>query len=132
MTFLDHLNSPKCDFTQNRSGSKIINFQQSQALTLHFGFFWSIVHSVHIFMNNVFVYKYSEKVDVNGNAFGPKQNRGWGFCDPRCEYFSVEQNKMTTWDGLNDFLAWYEETLGRPFEVQTEGCPTPGTTTTTT
>ena len=83
-------------------------------------------------MNNVFVYKYSEKVDVNGNAFGPKQNRGWGFCDPRCEYFSVEQNKMTTWDGLNDFLAWYEETLGRPFEVQTEGCPKPGTTTTTT
>ena len=90
------------------------------------------MHSVHIFMNNIFVYKYSEKVDVNGNAFGPKQNRGWGFCDPRCEYFSVEQNKMTTWDGLNDFLAWYEETLGRPFEVQTEGCPTPGTTTTTT
>ena len=44
MTFLDGLNSPKFDFTQNRSGGKIIKFQQSQALTTHFEFFWSIVH----------------------------------------------------------------------------------------
>ena len=43
MTFLDRLNSPKCDFTQNRSGSKIIKLQQSQALTSHFEIFWSIV-----------------------------------------------------------------------------------------
>jgi len=43
MTFLDCLNSPKCDFTQNRSGGKIIKFQQSQALTSHFESFWSIV-----------------------------------------------------------------------------------------
>ena len=34
MTFFDGLNSPKFDFTQNRSGGKIIKFQQSQALTL--------------------------------------------------------------------------------------------------
>ena len=43
MTFLDPLNSPKCDFTQNQSGGKIIKFQQSQALTSHFEIFWSIV-----------------------------------------------------------------------------------------
>ena len=43
MTFLDRLNSPKCDFTQNRSGGKIIKFQQSQTLTSHFASFWSIV-----------------------------------------------------------------------------------------
>ena len=43
MTFMDRLNSPKSDFTQNRSSSKIIKFQQSQALTLHFAIFWSIV-----------------------------------------------------------------------------------------
>ena len=43
MTFLDCLNSPKCDFTQNRSGGKIIKFQQSQALTSHFESFCSIV-----------------------------------------------------------------------------------------
>ena len=44
MTFLDRLISPKFDFTQNRSGSKIIKFQQSQALTSYFDSFWKIVH----------------------------------------------------------------------------------------
>ena len=43
MTFLDYLNSPKSNFTQNWSGSKIIKFQQSKALTSHFESFWSIV-----------------------------------------------------------------------------------------
>ena len=44
MTFLDRLNSPKFNFTQNWSGGgKIIKFQQSQALTSHFESFWSIV-----------------------------------------------------------------------------------------
>ena len=43
MTFLDCLNYPKCDFMQNRSGGKIIKFQQSQTLTSHFEIFWSIV-----------------------------------------------------------------------------------------
>ena len=45
MTFLDRLNSPKFDFTQNQSDGKIIKYQQSQALTSHFESFWSIVHS---------------------------------------------------------------------------------------
>ena len=36
MIFLDRLNSPKFDFTQNLSSGKIIEFQQSQALTSHF------------------------------------------------------------------------------------------------
>ena len=36
MKFLDRFNSPKFDFTQNLSGSKIIELQQSQALTSHF------------------------------------------------------------------------------------------------
>ena len=43
MTFLDRLNSLKCDFTKNLSGGKIIKFQQSQALTSHLESFWSIV-----------------------------------------------------------------------------------------
>ena len=43
MTFLDSLNSPKCDFTLNLRGGKIIKFQQSQVLTSHFESFWSIV-----------------------------------------------------------------------------------------
>ena len=43
MTFLDRFNSPNLDFTQNLSGGKMINFRQSQALTLHFESFWSIV-----------------------------------------------------------------------------------------
>ena len=43
MTFLDRLNSPKCYFLQNRSGGKIIKFQQSQALSSHFEIIWSIV-----------------------------------------------------------------------------------------
>ena len=43
MTFLDRFNSPKFDFTQKRSGGKIVHFQQSQALTSHFESFWSIV-----------------------------------------------------------------------------------------
>ena len=51
MTFLDHLNSPKFDFTQNRSGSKMINFQQSKALTSHFESFWSIVdHASYVYI----------------------------------------------------------------------------------
>ena len=45
MTFLDCLNSLKCDFTQNWSGGKIIKFQQIQALSSHFESFWSIVNS---------------------------------------------------------------------------------------
>ena len=44
MTFLDHLNSQKFDFTQKQSGGKIVKFQQSPALTSHFESFWSIVH----------------------------------------------------------------------------------------
>ena len=37
MTFLERLNSPKLDFTQILSGSEMIKFQQSYALTSHFG-----------------------------------------------------------------------------------------------
>ena len=43
MTFLDRLKSPKFDLTQNRSGGKMIKFQQSQALTSHYESFRSIV-----------------------------------------------------------------------------------------
>ena len=44
MTFLDRLNNPpKCVFTLNQSGGKIIQFQQSQAVTSHFEIFLSIV-----------------------------------------------------------------------------------------
>ena len=46
MTLLDCLNSPKFDFTLNRSGGKLIKFQQSQALTSHFESFWSIVQLI--------------------------------------------------------------------------------------
>ena len=46
MTFLDCLNLPKFNFTYNLSGSKVIKFQQSQALTSHFESFWSIVGSL--------------------------------------------------------------------------------------
>ena len=45
MTFLDGLNSPQLEFTQNGSGGKIIKYQQNQALTSHFESFWSIVVS---------------------------------------------------------------------------------------
>ena len=45
MTFLVRLNLPEFDFTQNLSGSKMIKFQQSQALTSYFERFWSIVHT---------------------------------------------------------------------------------------
>ena len=41
MTFFDCLNLPKFDFTQNQSGGKMIQFQQSQALTSHFESFWN-------------------------------------------------------------------------------------------
>ena len=44
MTFLDCLNLPIFDIMQNLSGSKMIKYQQSQALTSHFESFWSIVH----------------------------------------------------------------------------------------
>ena len=47
MTFFDRLNLPKFDLKQNRSGGKIIKFQQSQAITSHFERFWSIVHTRH-------------------------------------------------------------------------------------
>ena len=50
MTFLDRLNLLKCDFTKIRSGSKIIKFQQSQALTSHFESFRSIVLSLAQFL----------------------------------------------------------------------------------
>ena len=50
MTFLDRLNWPKFDFKLNWSGGEIIEFQQSQALTLHFESFWSIVLSGQGFM----------------------------------------------------------------------------------
>ena len=68
-------------------------------------------------------------MDDFGNAFGPKQNRGFGFCDPRCPYYSVEQKKMVTWDGLNDFLNIIGKTYDS-FKVKTDGCPPRPTTTT--
>ena len=46
ITFLDRLTSPKFDFTQNRSGGKIIKYEQGQALTSHFERIWSIVKLV--------------------------------------------------------------------------------------
>ena len=46
MTFLNRLNLPKFDFTENWSGSKIVKFQQSQALTSHFENCWGIVYLV--------------------------------------------------------------------------------------
>ena len=46
MTYLDRLNSPKCDFTQNQSGGMIMKFQQGQHLTSHFESFWSTVESL--------------------------------------------------------------------------------------
>ena len=55
MTFLDRLNLPKFDFTQNRSDGNIIKFQQSQALNSHFESFWSIVKELATlcFINNL-------------------------------------------------------------------------------
>ena len=47
MTYLERLNSPKFYFMQYWSGSEIIKFQQSQALTSHFESFWSIVLWIH-------------------------------------------------------------------------------------
>ena len=41
MTFLDRLNSPKFDFTQNWSGSKINKFEVKPIS--HFENFWSLV-----------------------------------------------------------------------------------------
>ena len=52
MTFLDRLNSPNFDITQKRSGSKIVKFQQSQALTSQFESFWSIVWSYLVLMTS--------------------------------------------------------------------------------
>ena len=70
MTFLDGLNSPKCDFMQNRSSSKIIiKFQQSQALTSHFEIFWSIV--LKLYFITTYIYSnfqckmYYFEIDVN-------------------------------------------------------------------
>ena len=51
MTFLHRSNALKFDFTQNRSGGKIIKFQQSQALTSHFESFWSRYLHKNIFGN---------------------------------------------------------------------------------
>ena len=47
MTFFDCLNLPKFDFTQNQSGGKMIQFQQSQALTSHFESTY-LEHSVYV------------------------------------------------------------------------------------
>ena len=49
MTFLDCLNWPKFDITQNLSDGKMIKFQQNQALTSHFESFWSIVYRVYFY-----------------------------------------------------------------------------------
>ena len=62
MTFLDRLNSPKFDFTQNRSGGKIIKFQQIQALTSHFESFWSIVDCL---ANQLFISFFFSVLDEN-------------------------------------------------------------------
>ena len=56
MTFWDRLNSPKFDFTQNRSGGKMIKFQQSQSLTPHFESFWSIVQGIGTRAKKVKIY----------------------------------------------------------------------------
>ena len=47
MTFLNRLNTPKFDFTENLSDGKIIEFQQNQDLTSHISSFLSIVQSTY-------------------------------------------------------------------------------------
>ena len=51
------LKLPKCDFMQNRSGSEIIKFQQSLALTSHFESFWSIVKLYYGKVEDFFPYR---------------------------------------------------------------------------
>ena len=62
MTFLDHLNLPKLDFTYNLSCGKMIKNQQSQALTSHFESFWSILSAFVILTTFEFS---RQKVDAN-------------------------------------------------------------------
>ena len=62
MTFLDSLNLPKFDFTQNQSNGKIIKHQQSKALTSHFESFW-IIHSAF------YCHKLYEKLNINFTYF---------------------------------------------------------------
>ena len=57
LTFLVRSRSPKLDFTLNLSGSKMINFQKSQALTSHFESFWSTVP--FIFLSSLMGLKWS-------------------------------------------------------------------------
>ena len=67
MTFLDFFNLLTCDFTQNRSGGKIIKFHQSQALTSHFESFWSIVGGLnYIHLANINFYV---KLEAEADAF---------------------------------------------------------------
>ena len=52
MTFFDCLNLPKFDFTQNRSGCKMIELQRSQAL--HNFIFWKFLeHSASLYICHV-------------------------------------------------------------------------------
>ena len=61
MTYLNRSNSSKFDLTQNRSGGRMIKFQQSQALTSHFGSFWSIVHALaYLNENQIFLHRNSD------------------------------------------------------------------------
>ena len=49
----DPFEFPKISFHVNISRGKMIKFQQCHALTSHFESFWSIVHCIPLFCNNL-------------------------------------------------------------------------------
>ena len=103
MTFLDRLNSPEFDFTQNLSGGKIIKCQQSKASTSHFESFWSIVLCVPV--ENSVIYDDTSR-SVLTDAFSDN------FGDATKDVFNERGSDMSVdFDTIKPFKVLYYKSL---------------------
>ena len=130
MTILDRLNSPKCDFTQNRSGGKIIKVTQCQALTSHFESFWSIVpryNGTYCISLTLYITFTENKVieSITTSNSGEERfttsplppvgipDQQWPFSDNMSITVTsnarVTVRKVSTKPALNDFASWPAE-----------------------
>ena len=124
MTFLDLLNLPNCDFTQNWSGGKIIKFQQSQALTSHFESYWSIVPllsslkdcliEISKYLTDYFKLKLASSIHCILNDFlAMKIMKGWN-----------KNGTATTYQKPDDFESFIKAQLSE-YEYENSSAATP-------
>ena len=119
MTFLECLNSPKFDFTQNQSGGRIIKYQQINFTFWKFlehSALWEIVLKITKFTLNVILSLNHLICFCNCYKTFSKTVESKFMCFPNCEAFATYvsiQSKSLSWfiTVLAQIIIWYLCTL---------------------